>query len=575
MAVNAGADQPQQGRSGILADRRSLLFLLVTAVSLWIGCFYGLNAAGLFDLDEGLYASVARQMAETGDWLVPRIGSVVFFDKPPLTYWLQAFSVRFLGATPAAVRLPSAIAAALTALALCWWARRRGIERAGWLAAIIYPLCPLTVGLARQATMDSLLALWFTVTVIGWIEGCQGDRRWYLLMATGAALATMTKGLIGLVLPGAAFLLWLLIRRDFGEFRRVPWIPAWILYLALVLPWHLAVWHVSGNLFLQEYIVHHHIMRFLGKEFGHNAPFWAYLPVLLIGLFPWFVIGVWAGWQSLRASRSRPPAAEPDRSLAMWALWAVVIIVFFSLGKSKLPGYIQPATPALALLAAVRLDRAWSARRGLTRGEGIVIGATGLLLGVLLLTAGGLGWWWRSQPVPTIGSRVVPAGTSVPIMLLAPTTLAIGGLFLAGCLGFLLTWSSIPRLTGVMVGVNLALVVLLARFGLPTWNAYDIRPLHHLALQALPGLHRGEPLVVYSFRHRRPSLRYVLGPTQRLYETGIPAVLQQVARNAPSGAILVNQGTPLPPLAAALRQQSAEGRWILWRWERGAKAETK
>src|SRR5262249_37165497 len=147
--------------------------------------------------------------------------------------------------------------------------------------------CPLTVALGRQATMDALLALWFTLTVVGWIEGFQGDRRGYLLMAVGAGLATLTKGLIGLVLPGAAFTVWLLVRRDRQELRRVPWGAALALYLAIVLPWHLAVWRASGSLFVREYIVHHHIERFLGKAFGHHAPFWTYLPVLLFGLFPW------------------------------------------------------------------------------------------------------------------------------------------------------------------------------------------------------------------------------------------------------------------------------------------------
>jgi 4-amino-4-deoxy-L-arabinose transferase-like glycosyltransferase len=546
---------------------RGVLCLLVVGAALGFGCFYGLGAAGLFDLDEGLYATVARQMVVSGDWLVPRVGSVVFFDKPPLTYWLQALSLRFLGATPVAVRLPSAIAVALTALALCAWAHRRGLARAGWLAAIIYPLCPLSVGLARQAVMDSLLALWLTAAVIGWIEGYQGDRRGYLLMAVAAGLATLAKGLIGLALPGAAFVVWLLVRRDWQELRRVPWAVAAALYLGIVLPWHLAVWHVSGRLFVQEYVVHHHIQRFLGKDFGHQGPVWTYLPLLLVGLFPWSAFAWQGWWQSLRQIRSE--RRELDGAWSMWAVWALVVVGFFSLSKSKLPGYVQPAVPALALLAAMRLDQVWRVSRGLTAVEKGITGIAAVLFAGLFLAAGSLGFWWRAHPGGTLWGTVVPADVSVPLLRLAPVAVAIGILLLVGSAGILAAWRSPPQVAGMAIAVSLAFAALIVRFGLPIWSAYEIQPLHDLALRTLPDLREGKPLVVYGFVHRRPSLLFLLGHPEQIYETSLSAVLQQTVRNARSGSILTERKTPLPPLEATLRQQSVAGRWVLRRWEAG------
>jgi 4-amino-4-deoxy-L-arabinose transferase-like glycosyltransferase len=546
---------------------RAVLCLLVVGTALGIGCFYGLGAAGLFDLDEGLYATVARQMVESGDWLVPRVGSVVFFDKPPLTYWLQALSLRLFGVTPFAVRLPSAIAVALTAFVLYGWARRRGLERVGWLAAIIYPLCPLSFGLARQAVMDSLLALWLTAAVIGWIEGYQGDRRGYLLMAVAAGLATLTKGLIGLALPGAAFVLWLLVRRDWQELRRVPWAAGIALYMGIVLPWHLAVWHVSGRLFVQEYVVHHHIERFLGRDFGHHAPVWTYLPLLLVGLFPWSGFAWQGWWQSLRQIRSE--RRDLDAAWSIWAVWALVVAGFFSLSKSKLPGYIQPAVPALALLAAMRLDSIWRVSRGLTATERGITGVAAALLAGLFLAVGSLGLWWRAQPGGTLWGKAVPADVTVPLIRLAPVAMAIGTLLLIGGVGIVLAWRSPPRVVGTAVAVSLAFVALLVRFALPSWSAYEIQPLHELALRTLPDLRRGEPLVVYGFVHRRPSLLFLLGHSNRICETALPSVLQQTVRNAHVGWILAERKTHLPPLEARFRPESGAGRWMLWRWNAG------
>jgi 4-amino-4-deoxy-L-arabinose transferase-like glycosyltransferase len=559
------AERLRQRRLLSLAAGNTVFLLVAAACALWFGCFYGLSAAGLFDLDEGLYATVARQMVESGDWLVPRVGSVAFFDKPPLTYWPQAVSLHLFGATALAVRLPSATAAALTAAALWWWARRRGMERLGWLAALLYLFCPLTFGLARQAVMDSLLTLWLTAAVIGWIEGYQGDRRGYLVMAAGAGLATMTKGLIGLLLPSAAFAVWLLARKNARELLRVPWAAGGMVYLGLVLPWHLAVWHLCGPVFVREYIVHHHIQRFLGRDFGHKSPFWTYLAVMLAGLFPWSVFGLKEWWRSLRAARS--PRRSLDSAEAIWAIWAAVVVGFFSLSQSKLPGYIQPAVPALALLAAARLDRLWQVRRGLTAGEGLVLASTGLILGALFLAIGGLASSWRSHPVAVLGGKAIPASLSVPLTHLVPVAVALGALFWLGSAAILAVWASTPRVAGTAVGVSLASLVVTAQFGLPIWSASEIQPLHDLARQTLPALQRGEPVVIYMFVHRRPSLRFVLGHTAEVHETCNPAVLQQYVGAAGRGAILTGRETSLPPLTSTIRREAIAGRWALWRWE--------
>ncbi len=544
----------------------SLLPVALPAIAVLMGCFFGLGAAGLFDLDEGLYATASRQMVESGDWIVPRVGAGVFFDKPPLTYWLQALSMKWLGFTPVAARLPSALAAAVTAWLLWRWAKSRGLERIGWLALIIYPLCPLTMGLARQAIMDSLLTLWFTLTVIGWIEGYTRDRRWYLLMSAGAALATLTKGLIGLLLPGAALLLWLSLRRDWTELKRIPWLPAIGLFLLIVLPWHFAVWRAAGDAFVQEYIIRHHVRRFLGQEFGHVAPFWFYVPLLLVGLYPWSAFAPIVGWQALNGWK-----CDRDKlccAWAMWAFWATVVVVFFSLSKSKLPGYVLPAVPALCLLVAVRLQSLWTVQNGLRPGEAALMGVTGLLMGAVFALVGALGWQWRQSDSPTLMGKAVPADVAQALAHMAPFALMLSGLFVLSVLVMFVRWSSTPRVAGAAILFGLLFAFLVGHDGLPRWNSYDIAPLHRLGQSLIPALERGERVLIYAFKPSRPSLRFVMGHPAQIDQPGTPEELRRALQSPERAYILAEKRNPPPAdLPCQLVKEREGGRWVLYRCE--------
>ncbi len=549
---------------------QTILPVALPLVAIGMGCFFGIGAAGLFDLDEGLYATAARQMVESGDWLVPRVGTDAFFDKPPLTYWAQALSMKVFGFTPLAARLPSALAAALTTWLIWQWAKRRELERIGWLALLVYPLCPLTMGLARQAIMDSLLTLWLTLAIFGWIEGYTGDRRWYLLMSAGAGLATMTKGLIGLLLPGCALVLWILLRRDWAELKRIPWLPALGIYLLIVLPWHLAVWRMAGELFVREYIVHHHIQRFLGKDFGHVAPFWFYIPILLAGMYPWSAFVPIIGWQVLSGWR-----CEKEKiccAWAMWAFWAVVVVLFFSLSKSKLPGYVLPAVPALCLLVAVRLHSLWTVKNGLRPGEAGLMGFTGLLLSAAFALVGGLGWQWQGSPTATLAGKQLPAEVVGAVAHMAPFALMLSALFLLSGLFLFARWSSTPRVVGTGVLFGLLFAFLVGHDGLPRWNRYDIAPLHRLAQSLAPDLDRGAHVLVYAFEPSRPSVRFIMGHTEQIAEPGNPEQLLQAMQGKSQVCILAEKRTEMPSdLPCTLVREREDGRWVIYRCEPSAR----
>lgn len=554
---------PSRTFLSLATSNRRFLKATLALVGLWVGCFFGLGAAGVFDLDEGLYATVARQMVESGNWIVPRVGSETFFDKPPLFYWLEALSIYFLGATPLAVRLPSAGATALTAIALWWWCRRRGSERLGWIAAALFLFCPLSFVLAREAVLDSLLTLWLTLAVIAAIEANRAQNsakgQAYLGMAVAMGLATMTKGVIGVLLPLVALAFWLSVCRDRSEARRVPWLEMAVVVALIIAPWHLLMWCATGDEFVRQYIVHNHIQRFTGEDFKHNAPFFSYLPVLLIGMFPWSLLvplSWWRGWQMRRAHSELP--------WTMWAVWAAVVVVFFSISRSKLPSYVAPAVPALCLLVAARLDALWSAKGALTRAEALALGLVGVLLGAILFLVGTLGWLWRGQSGITLEGTPVALKTISVVCALSPVLLALGVLLLGGCAWMLGNWQTPRRVVAGGTVMGASLIAVLAGLGLPAWNALDIAPLHDLARQTLPDLEQGDALVLYGFKPRRPSVRFLLGHTAQITETGDPLVLRGVLERS-GGLILTPANRTLPALPLAVHQQSASPGWTLWK----------
>ncbi len=572
-------------RKRALPDTGRLPFAIaLLGLLLYFICFFGLNSLPLIDLiDEGLYANAARRMIESGDWITPRFGQSVFLDKPPLTYWCQAFFIRLLGATPAAARLPSAIAATLTVLTLLYWAGKKGLMGVGWLAAIMYALSPLVaVGLARVAMVDSLLTLWMTLSIIGWIEGYGGNPKGYLLMAAAMGLAFMTKGVIGFLLPSMAAVIFLLARRDLGALKGVPWIAAPGIFMLLVLPWHLAAWRANGDLFFREYIVHHHVQRFLGQDFGHERPFWNYIPVLALAMFPWTASMPVAWWRALRALRSERKSVPS--MMAMWGVWAAVIVLFFSLSANKLSSYILPALPALSLISAWRLNSIWRERRGLSVAEPLILGVCSVVTGMVFLTAGILGWLWRNPPASPswlakqLGwifnwkeqshSLELLWRKLTPLTALAPHWIILGILFLLTAALILASWRNTARTFVSTLVMGLTIIVLTTHFLLPAWGGYDVVPLRALAERTIPALERGEPVVLYSLHPKRISLHYLLGHNDQLFETFSPEILERALGKGGAGYVLTGRATPLPAMQGNFQQEAAEGPWVLWRYNK-------
>lgn len=310
--------------------------------------FHQLGGIGLMGPDEPRYAGVARGMYTSGDYITPRLDGENWFEKPVLMYWLAAAGFAVVGVGETAARLPSALGAASSVFLLYWSGRRVFGRAVGFAAAVITATSVGFFALARAASMDMPLTAALTAALAFLVVAleAEGARRRACFYAFYAALGfgLLAKGPVAVLLPALAVGTFVLARRGWGEWRR--WHPEGILATVLVAgPWYGAVTWIHGREFIDVFVLNHNLQRFTSEVHGHPQPFYFYAPVLLLLFFPWSFLLV-------SAVRRRSSAAE-----LLLLLWAAAPLAFFSLSGSKLPAYILPSLPPLALLTAREIAR--------------------------------------------------------------------------------------------------------------------------------------------------------------------------------------------------------------------------
>jgi 4-amino-4-deoxy-L-arabinose transferase-like glycosyltransferase len=360
-------------------------------------CLCNLGGPSLWDLDEGRNATAAVEMLDSGDWVVPTFNGKLRSHKPALLYWLQASAYSVFGVNEFDARLPSALAAMLTVLLVYELGRRLFNPATGLLGGLALASSILFCAAAHFANPDSLLLTFTTATMLLLWIGVSEKRRLPLALAgVTVGLAVLAKGPVGLVLPGAvlfAFLIgtgrWRLL------FDRVWWISG-MLFALVALPWYVLVTLDTRGEFLDDFFFTHNLERALTPMETHCGPPWYYLAVIVVGLIPWsaFIGAVWFGawsavrvpWSSVKVVWSRARDDEPALAVDVYRFlgcWCLVYVLAFTLAATKLPNYILPALPPLALLIARLLDR-W--RRGVLH---VSTWTMALGLGGLALMGGG------------------------------------------------------------------------------------------------------------------------------------------------------------------------------------------
>lgn len=331
-------------------------FLAVGACVLWgLLWLYGLGDRALSEPDEGRYAEVAREMWATGDWLSPRLDGFYFFDKPPLQYWLSAIAYSLFGATPFSARLWSALTG-LLAVTMTGWAGYRLFGRsAGISTALVLGSSFLFVLGSHINTLDMGVAAFLTTAMacflIAHFDATVEHRRntLNLVMWVALALAILSKGLIGVVLPAGALAVYVLWTGDWIVIRRTRPLTGMAVALTIALPWFVLMCRAHSD-FFHYFFIRQHFTRFLTTADNRNKPLWFFVPVVLIGLFPWTVFIPW--------TRISVKKLDLSGSAQRFILsWIGVVFVFFTISKSKLPLYILPLFPAAALLIGLGISR--------------------------------------------------------------------------------------------------------------------------------------------------------------------------------------------------------------------------
>lgn len=490
---------------------RHLLLLTALACLLFV---WGLGSIGLTDRDEGRNAEAGREMFETGELLTPTYNYEPRFIKPAMLYWLMSLSYRALGENEFAARFPSALfGVGLIALLYLFLAHVRG-PAIGLFGALMLLLNVEMVVLARQALTDMVLIFCTTLAACSFWLGFHGEgpkRRWLWVLYVAMACGTLTKGPVGFLVPILAIIPYLTLTKQWGRFWRqgLPLRGAAV-FVALALPWYAAMLMVHGPNYGAD-IQTHTLSRYLNPFYGWGGTVLFYVPVLLWGFFPWSAFLPMALYQTYQAwkvravgdepiasARGQEERREPDVELFA-SLWFVAVLIFFSLGATRLPHYIGPLYPAAAIVAALYWARASQGPEpaGL-RGSLYFMMGLGAMLALLLAALPSVFGSYAQQlakSFPYATEFRFDTGIYIAALLL---------LFGMATVGYAGLWSG--RRVGVFgaAGATIAAVLLiLLQSTLPHLSRYFIAPPQELATAARLRLGPEDRLIAYG--PSRPS----------------------------------------------------------------------
>ncbi len=579
----------------------TILWLLLLG---WLAFFWNLGKNGLLDETEPLFVEAARQMTVTGDWITPYFNGVTRFDKPPLIYWTQAIAFQTFGVNEWAARLPSALAGLFLTVFCFYTLKRFGIVAkarkespllknrlspesqlwlTAWLGATMVALHPLTFLFGRLGYSDMLLSACFCSALLAFFQGYAQpgqavQSRWYLAFYILIALAVLTKGPVGAVLPGliiAAFVLYVGKARE--VMREMRLVRGALLVLALVLPWYILVTLANGEAFIDSFFGYHNVARFTSVVNKHAGPWYFHFLIVLLGFAPWSIY-LPAAIARLQLFQRRQWQNQPRSShLGLLALfWFVGVLGFFTIAATKYFSYVLPLMPAASILVALW----WSEQ--ITQAQSVKRHDWGLYLSifcniVLFLTLAVACFycpnWLNDDPsMPHLGLRMQNSGLPIlgaVIWLLS----AIAGIILV-----------LKRQTNWFWGVNLAgFVAFLIFLAIPISSLVDVErqlPLRQLAQATVQVEQPGEELIMLFKGFHKPSLVFY---TQRhvtflpMPSKTLPYIQKEFAQSSNPKSVLIIASTDMLKKTGLTPNQyqeiSTAGIYQLVRVYKGLKAE--
>lgn len=350
-----------------IQNKPELACLTILGIFCLIFLFAGLNSYPLVDVDETRYAVMARGLIGSGDWSILMLNGTPFTEKPPLFFWMAALSIKYLGFNEFAVRFPTAILATLITFFTYYVGKTIISRKFGMYSALILLSTVFFLMLAHVAILDMTFTVFLTAAIYcGFLTSfCKEEHKklYWLGFYVSMGLAFLAKGLLALVIPVAVIGLYRLVSGGVKEiFRPLNIIPGFIVFLAIILPWHIHMYQVYGYRFIYDYFILHHFERLVNaEELGKTRPFFYFVPVFLVGFLPWsvpFVIFLVKKFKRfvrrIETKTLHFTFDTNERKLILFsAVYFILVFLLFSVASGKLPTYILPVFPAASMLTAL------------------------------------------------------------------------------------------------------------------------------------------------------------------------------------------------------------------------------
>lgn len=326
--------------------RHPYLVLLLLSLCLYLT---GNSLLAVTDTAESNYALTAKEMVLSGNWLSPQIYGRYWYDKPIFYYWELAASFSLFGFTEWAARLPSALLGCANVLGTFWFARRIYGERTAWGAAILLGTSLEFYLLSKAVITDATLFFFMNGAVAAFYLGYKENKKYYYLAWLFAGLAVLTKGPIGIALPGFSCLLFLLWKKDIREMKHVHLFSGLLLFLAAGGSWYFYMYLAHGSDFILNFFGVHNFLRATVAEHARQNVWWFYIAMFLAGFFPWSLAAPCALWKRRASIRHWRNSSDPS---AFLAIWAFSVLLVFQIIATKYTTYTFPSLFAFSILFA-------------------------------------------------------------------------------------------------------------------------------------------------------------------------------------------------------------------------------
>ena len=358
---------------------RTLWAIIIGFLIVW---FYMLGARTLVPTDEGRYAEMAREMVATGDWITLRLDGIKYFEKPPLQTWMNALTFELFGLGNWQARLWTGLCGLLGIALVVHTGRKVFSRRVGIISGLILGSSLMWAAASHYNSLDLGVAAMMAVTLCGLllsqrVGATEIEQRNGMVMCwIGMALAVMTKGLIGIVLPGGVLFVYTFVSRDWHIWKRLHLGKGLLIFFAIVSPWFILI-ALKNPEHPQFFFIHEHLQRFTSNVHKRYQPPYFFIAVLALGILPWLGLllqGLWSG------VKNEGSGFQPKKMLLVWTLF---IFVFFSVSNSKLIGYILPIFPSIAILIACQIENSSSNRLRLAAILFSLVGLGGIAYGLM------------------------------------------------------------------------------------------------------------------------------------------------------------------------------------------------